>query len=66
VRSSVLNLFYYFEKQTEVTNSKCIAFASSKPLRLFFTSNSAVFVGWGAKIVLSPGVGTLAMPLITL
>jgi len=34
--------------------------------RLFFISNSAVFVGGDAKIVLPPGVGTLATPLITL
>jgi len=27
---------------------------------------SAVFVSGGAKIVLSPGIGTLATPLITL
>jgi len=33
-------------------------------LHLFYTSNSAVFVGRGAKIVLLPGVGTLATSLI--
>jgi len=33
---------------------------------IFFTSNSAVFVGGSAKIALLPGVGTLAPPLITL
>jgi len=33
------NLFYYFEKYTHITNSKCYAFASSALLRLFFTSN---------------------------
>jgi len=65
VRSSILNLFYYFEKSTEVTNSKCNAYASSALMHLFFTSNFAVFVGEGAKIVLSPGVDNLAMPLIT-
>jgi len=43
----------------------CNAFASSTLLRLFFTY-SAVFVGKGAKIVLSSGIGTLAMPLIKL
>jgi len=64
VRSSVLNLFHYLEKET--VNSKSNAFASSALLRLFFTSNSAVFVGESAKIVLSSGVDTLAKPLITL
>jgi len=40
-----LNVFYYFE------HSKCAAFASSAVLRLFFTSNSTVFVGGGVKII---------------
>jgi len=32
----------------------------------YFYFKLAVFVGGSAKIVLSPGIGTLAMPLITL
>jgi len=32
----------------------------------FSLQTHAVFVGGGTKIVLSPGVGTLATPLITL
>jgi len=37
------------------------AFASSTLLRLFFTSNPAVFVGGGAKTFFTLGAGTLAM-----
>jgi len=37
-------------RKTEVTNSKCFASASSELLRLFFTSNSAVFVGGAQNI----------------
>jgi len=63
VRSSVKRILL-LRKITDITNSKFSAFASSALLHLFFTSNSAVFVGAGAKIFLLKVQGTLATPLI--
>jgi len=48
------NVFYLLRKVTEVTNSKCSALVSSARLRLFFISNSAVFVD-GVQKYFSPG-----------
>jgi len=41
-------MYIITSKITEVTNRKCSAFVP------FFTSNSAVFVGVGAKIIFAP------------
>jgi len=44
-------MYVLTSKLTEVSNSKCSALASALLRLLSFTSNSAVFISWGAKIV---------------
>jgi len=55
-------LIINIEKE-ENNDSKCSAFALSKLLNLFFTSNSVAFVGGAQEYFLPRAQGALATPL---
>jgi len=54
MRFSIEHILYYFEK-TEVIHSKYFGFVFSALSCLFFTSNSALYIGRGVKIFFTPG-----------
>jgi len=53
-RTRIVIQYFITSENNKVPNSKCTAFNSSAILRLFFTSNSTVLVGGGAKISFVP------------